>query len=329
MKTLSRTCTLIALLLPLSQFITTPALAQAYPNKPVRVMVTSSPGGATDIQARLYSAKLNQSLGQNFIVENRGGAGGRIAATFVAQQGSRDGYQLLAASPGFTIAPAVDDPPQIEPLRDFEPITLMSKAPYALVANPKFPVTTFNEFLAYAKANPRKINFGISSPGSAINFAQVWLENAAGIEMTVIAYKGTGPTTQDLLSGRLDLIFANVISAGPHIRGGRMRPLAVTTAERSSGLPDLPTFQEAGLKDFEVTTWHGWLTRKGTPLAAVNVLNAELNKVIKLPDVVKVISEDGGIPVGGSPDLFARHISSEIERWRRLAKIGGIKPNFD
>jgi tripartite-type tricarboxylate transporter receptor subunit TctC len=329
MNTLSRTCTLIALLLPLSQFIITPAQAQAYPNKPVRVMVTSSPGGATDIQARLYSAKLTQSLGQNFIVENRGGAGGRIAATFVAQQGSRDGYQVLAASPGFTIAPAVDDPPQLEPLRDFEPITLMSKAPYALVANPKFPVATFNEFLAYAKANPRKINFGISSPGSAINFAQVWLENAAGIEMTILAYKGTGPTTQDLLAGRLDLIFANVISAGPHIRAGRMRPLAVTTAERSSGLPDLPTFQEAGLKDFEVTTWHGWLTRKGTPLAAVNVLNAELNKVLKLPDVVKIISEDGGIPVGGNPDFFARHISSEIERWRRLAKIGGIQPNFD
>jgi tripartite-type tricarboxylate transporter receptor subunit TctC len=307
----------------------TQAGAQGYPSKPVKVMVTSSPGGATDIQARLFSAKLGDSLKQGFVVDNRAGAGGRIAASFIAQQAPKDGYTVLATSPGFTIWPAVDAKPPADAIKDFEPIALASKAPYALVVHPKFAPQNMKEFLAYAKANPGKVNFGLSNVGSTTNFAQVWMEDAGGIKMAIIPYKGTGPATQDLIAGRLDVSFANVISAGPHIKAGRIRALAVTTAERSAGLPDLPTFQEAGLKDYEVTTWHGWLAPKGTPRAAITTLNAEMNKMLKLPEVVKVISEDGGMTVGGTPEVFARHIASEIERWKRLAKIGNIKSDAD
>jgi tripartite-type tricarboxylate transporter receptor subunit TctC len=232
----------------------------------------------------------------------------------------------MATSPGFTIVPAVDAKPPIDPVKDFEPIILMSKAPYALVVNPSFPPRSMKEFLSYAKARPGKINFALSNIRSTTHFAQAWLEDAAGIKMNTIAYKGTGPATQDLIAGRVDVSFANVISAGPHIEAGRIRALAVTTAERASGLPDLPTFQEAGLKDYEVTTWHGWLAPKGVSQTVVGTVNGALNKVLKLPDVAKVISEDGGMTVGGTPAAFAKHIGSEIARWKQLVKVAGIEP---
>ncbi len=301
--------------------------AQNYPNKPVRVIVPLAPGGATDIQARLFSQKLTQVLGQTFLVDNRAGAGGMIAFKYIVQQATPDGYTLLATSPGFTNVPALYEKPPFDPQKDFEPIILMSKAPYVLVVNPKFPATTMGEFVSWAKANPGKLNFALSGVGTTIHLAQVWLSDATGIEVTTVPYKGTGPATQDLIAGQVHAAFANVISAGPHIKAGRIRPLAVTTAERSPGLPELPTFAEAGLTGYEVTTWHGWLGPKGTPRPIVNTLNAALNRVLKEPDVVRIISDDGGTVIGGTPESFRKHIGSEIERWRRLVKLGGIKPH--
>jgi tripartite-type tricarboxylate transporter receptor subunit TctC len=301
--------------------------AQGYPNKPVRVIVPLAPGGATDIQARIFSQKLSQALGQTFLVDNRSGAGGMIAFKYIVQQATADGYTLLATSPGFTNVPALYDKPPFDPQKDFEPIILMSKAPYVLVVHPKFPAATMGEFVSWAKANPGKLNFALSGVGTTIHLAQVWLTDATGIEVTTVPYKGTGPATQDLIAGQVHAAFANVISAGPHIKAGRIRPLAVTTAERSPGLPDLPTFAEAGLAGYEVTTWHGWLGPKGTPGPIVHRLNAALNQVLKEPDVVRVISDDGGTVIGGTPESFRKHIAAEIERWRRLVKLGGIKPH--
>jgi tripartite-type tricarboxylate transporter receptor subunit TctC len=300
--------------------------AQTYPNKPVRVVVPLAPGGATDIQARIFSQKLSEMLKQTFLVDNRSGAGGMIAFKHIVQQATPDGYTLLATSPGFTNAPALYEKPPFDPQKDFEPIILMSKAPYVLVVNPKFPAHTMSEFLGWAKSNPGKLNFALSGIGTTIHLAQVWLADATGIEMTTIPYKGTGPATQDLIAGQVHAAFANVISAGPHIKAGRIRPLAVTTAERSAGLPELPTFAEAGLKGYEVTTWHGWLAPKGTPRAIIKALNAALNRVSKDPEVEKLISSDGGMIVGGTPEAFRKHIADEIERWRRLVKIADIKP---
>jgi len=305
------------------------AFAQDYPNKPVRVIVPLSPGGATDIQARLYSQKLTQALGQTFLVDNRPGAGGMIAFKYIVNQSNTDGYTLLATSPGFTNVPALYEKPPFDPTQDFAPIALMSKAPYLLIANPKFPPKTMKDFLSWAKGNPGKLNFAISGIGTTIHLGQVWLADVTGIKMTTIPYKGTGPATQDVIAGRVDVCFANPISASQHIRAGRVRPIAVTSAERSAALPDLPTFAESGVKGFDVTTWHGWLGPKGTPSAIVERLNAELNKVLKDPTVSKIITDDGGVIVGGTPQAFRQHIGEEIERWKRLVRIAGIKPRTE
>ena len=300
--------------------------AQSYPNKPVRVVVPLAPGGATDIQARLFSQKLSEVLKQTFLVDNRSGAGGMIAFKHIVQQATPDGYTVLATSPGFTNVPALYEKPPFDPQNDFEPIILMTKAPYVLVVNPNFPAHSMSEFLAWAKTNPGKLNFAISGVGTTIHLAQVWLADAAGIEVTTIPYKGTGPATLDLIAGQVHAAFANVISAGPHIKAGKIRPLAVTTAERSAGLPELPTFAEAGLTGYEVTTWHGWLAPKGTPRAIIATLNSALNRALKDPEVAKVISADGGMIVGGTPQAFRKLIGEEIERWRRLVKLAHIKP---
>jgi len=318
-----------ALVMSAGALAATEVSAQAYPTKPVRVVVPLAPGGATDIQARLFSQKLGQSLGQAFIVDNRAGAGGLIAFNYVVSQAPGDGYTLLATSPGFTIVPALYEKPPFDAVKDFEPIIIMSKAPYALVVNPSFPANNMKEFLAWTKANPGKLNFALSGLGTAIHLGAVWMEQAGGIKTTMVPYKGTGPATTDLIAGQVQAAFANVISAGPFIKSGKLRPLAVTTAERSPVMPDLPTFAESGLKDYEVTTWHGWLGPRGTPQNAVKVMNAELNKVLKSPDVIKMFADDGGVTLGGSPEAFRKLIASEIERWKQLVKVGGIKPPLD
>ena len=300
--------------------------AQSYPNKPVRVIVPLAPGGATDIQARLFTQKLSLSLGQTFLVDNRAGAGGLIAFNLIAHQTAPDGYTLLATSPGFTNVPALYDTPPFDPIRDFEPIILMSKAPYALVVTPSFPARSIAEFLAWCRANPGKLNFGVSGMGTTVHFAAVWLADGGKIKMTNVPYKGTGPVLQDLMAGQVHVGFANVISATPLIKSGKIRALAVTTAQRSSVYPDLPTLAEAGIPDYDVTTWHGWLGPRGTPRPVISVMNTELGKVLKFPDVIKMMADDGGVPIGGTPDDFRKHIVAEIERWKKLVKENGIKP---
>jgi len=295
--------------------------AQDYPNKPVRVIVPLAPGGATDIQARLYSQKLAQALGQTFLVDNRSGAAGWIAFRYIAQQASNDGYTVLATSPGFTHVPPGQEKMPLDPLRDFEPIVLMSKAPYALIVNPKFPAATVKEFFAWTKANPGKLNFANSGLGTTIHLAQVWMADALGLKMVTIPFKGTGPSTQEVIAGRVHATLANVISAGPHVKAGRIRALAVTTADRSPGLPELPTFAESGIPGYEVTTWHGWLGPRGMPRKIVALLNMQLNQVLKDTDVVRIVSDDGGVIVGGAPEAFRKHIAGEVERWKRLARL--------
>jgi tripartite-type tricarboxylate transporter receptor subunit TctC len=247
----------------------------------------------------------------------------------VISQAPGDGYTVLATSAQFTTTVAVFEKQPFDPVKDFDPLILMSRAPYVLVVNPAFPAANFKEFLAWAKVNPGKLNFALSGLGSTIHMGAVWLEEAGGIRTTMVPYKGTGPSTQDLIAGVVHATLANPISASPFIKAGKLRALAITSAERSTVMPDLPTFAESGLKDFEVMTWHGWLGPRGTPAAVVKVMNAELNKVLKAPEVVKIISEDGGTPVGGSPDVVSKVIGSEIERWKRLVKLGNIKPPAD
>lgn len=303
--------------------------AQNYPNKPVRVIVPLAPGGATDIQARLYSQKLSLALGQSFVVDNRAGAGGMIAYKYMAQQASADGYTLLAAAPSITHAPAAFEKPPFDPGKDFAPIIQMTKAPYALVVNPKVPAASMKELLGWLKTNPGKFDFANSGLGSTTHLAQVWMADALGIKMLTIPFKGIGPATQEVIAGRVHATFANVISAGPHIRSGRIRALAVTSAERSPGLPDLPTFAESGIAGYDVTTWHGWLGPRGMPRNVLAVLNARLNAVLADPDVAKTVADEGGSIVGGTPEAFRKHIVAEVERWRRLTKIADTHAKTD
>lgn len=312
-----------AVLLPFAFSTASVAQTQDYPNKPVRVIVPLAPGGATDIQARLFSQKLSQALGQTFLVDNRAGAAGWIAFR-VIQQANADGYTVLATAPGITHPPPGQDKMPIDPVKEYAPITLMSKAPYALVVNPKFPAVTFKEFLAWTKANPGALNFANSGLGTTIHLAQVWMADAMGLKMVTIPFKGTGPATQELIAGRVHATFANVISAGPHIKAARIRPLAVTSADRSPAMPDLPTFAESGMAGYEVTTWHGWVAPRGTPRSIVQLLNAHLNAVLKDPEVIRIISDDGGIIVGGTPEAFEKHIGAEVERWKRLGRIAEL-----
>jgi tripartite-type tricarboxylate transporter receptor subunit TctC len=236
---------------------------------------------------------------------------------------------VLATSAGITNVPALYEKPPFDPVKDFEPIALMSKAPYLLIVNPQFPAATMKDFLAWARAHPGKLDFAISGIGTTIHLAQVWLADAGAIKMATIPYKGTGPATQDVIAGRVHASFANPISAGQHVRTGRVRAVAVTSAERSAALPDLPTFAESGLTGFDVTTWHGWLGPKGTPRSIVQRLNAELNRTLKDPVVARAVAEEGGVIVGGPPEAFRRHMAEEVERWKRLVRIAGIKPIAD
>jgi tripartite-type tricarboxylate transporter receptor subunit TctC len=306
-----------------------PAHAQspaAYPSKPISVIVPSAAGGATDLLARLFTGKLAQALNNPVVVENQAGnTATLLGTTYVAYKAPKDGYVLYAGSASITTIPAVTAKPPVEPLRDFEPIIIMSKAPYAVVVSTAFPASSMKEFIAWAKANPGKLNYAVPGQRSTIHLAVAWMIDEADLNVQMIPYKGAAPAMNDVLAGRVHAVLANVISASPHIRAGKIRPLAVTTAERSSVLPDVPTLQEAGLKDYEVSTWNGWLGPKGVPPAVVSFLNAELNKILKAPEIIEFLAKDGGMPAGGSPEVMRKLMASEIDRWKRIVKVAGIE----
>jgi len=298
----------------------------SYPNKPIRVIVPSSAGGATDILARLFTAKLAQALNNPVVVENQpGNTGTLLGTTYVAFKAPKDGHVLIAGSASITTIPALTANPPVEPLRDFEPIIIMSKAPYAVIVSTAFPATTMKEFIAWAKANPGKLNYAVSGLRSTIHLSIAWMIDTADIDVAMIPYKGAAPAMTDLLSGRTHAVLGNVISASQNIRAGKTRALAVTTAERSPVLPDVPTLQEVGLKDYEVSTWNGWLGPKGIPPAVVSLLNAELNKILKAPEIADFLTKDGAMPAGGSPEAMRKLMAAEIERWKRIVKVTGIE----
>ncbi len=299
-------------------------LAAAYPDKPVRVVVGLAPGGATDVQARIFSQKLSEELGKQFVVDNRSGAGGLIAFQTVAHA-SADGYTLLAGTPSFTIAPAFYDKPPYNPLTDFAPLSLLTKAPFLIVVHPSFPGKSMNDLIAFAKAKPGALNFGTGGLGTPIHLGEVWIANATNTKFTIVPYKGTGPVLTDLLAGQIHATFANPINVTPHLKAGRLRALAITSASRSRVLPDLPAVAESGIPGFDVTTWHGWLAPKGTPAAIVNRLSAALIRFVQAPEMADKIAADGGEPIGSTSSEFSRFVAAEAPRWRKLVQDTGIK----
>jgi tripartite-type tricarboxylate transporter receptor subunit TctC len=296
--------------------------ADAYPAKPVRLLVGIAPGGATDVQARWFAQKLTTALGRPFVVDNRSGAGGLIAY-HAAVTAAADGYTLLVTSPGVTIAAASEQKP-IDPLRDTAPISLLTKAPFLVVVLPSLQVKTLQELIAYAKARPNE--FVMAPAGrTAPHMGVLWLSYATKSNMTIITYKGVNPALVDLLAGQVHATLSNVPTSTPHVRSGRLRALAVTSPQRTSAMPDLPTVAESGIPGYDVSTWNGWVAPRGTPAAIVMTLNRALVNAAAAPDIAERLAVDGGSAIGSSPAEFARHMADEIARWEKLARVSGLK----
>ncbi len=299
--------------------------AQAdYPNRPVRLIVASSPGGGTDVQARMFAQKMSESLKQPFTVDNRPGAGDTIG-TGLAAKSAPDGYTLLVVSPSFTMAPALYPKFPHDPLRDVAPISLVVSSPLLLLVHPSLPVKSVKDLIALARAKPGAMDIGVGPSGTFTHLAASSFASAANIKVTLIPYQDVAQRYGNAIAGHTHMIFAPVVGALPYSKSGRLRALAVTGAQRSSVLPELPTLSEAGVAGYDVTTWYGWVAPAGTPAAIVNKLSAELVKAVKSPDIVKRLADDGGEAVGSTPEQFRQIIATEIPRWQKAAKDAGLR----
>ncbi|MDO8906417.1 tripartite tricarboxylate transporter substrate binding protein [Hydrogenophaga sp.] len=321
--------TLIALAAAVA--VPTAALAQAnWPTKPVRIVVPFAPGGTTDILARVLAPELSKAFGQQFIVDNRGGAGGNIGADHVAKS-QGDGYTLLMGTVGtHGINKALYANLSYDPQKDFAPITLVAGVPNVMVMNAarakELGINTVPDFIRYAKANPGKLNMASSGNGTSIHLAGELFKSKTGIFMTHIPYRGSGPAVRDLIGGTMDVMYDNLPSAMPHIQAGSLKAFAVTSDVRSQALPDVPTVAEAAnLPGFEASSWFGMLAPAGTPPEIVARLQTEIAKALKLPEINTRLQGLGAIPSGNTPQEFARLIDSEIAKWAPVVKAAGAK----
>ena len=295
-----------------------------YPVKPVRVIVGQAPGGGNDIQTRLFAQKLSEALGRSFVVENRTGAGSVVSYRMVAAA-PPDGYMLLGVSGGFTIAPSVHPNLGYDPVKDLAPISLVVQSPFLLLVHPTLPVKNVKELVALAKARPGALTHASAGQGSSTHLAFALFSTLAGIQITHIPYKGTGPALIDTMSGQVHMLMGNVLSSLQYAKNGKLRALAVTTNKRSPAVPEMPTLAEAGVPGYESSTWHAWFAPAGTAPAIIDKLSAELAKAAKAPDVVARLSPDGAQPIGSTPDQLRQFIVTDIARWRRVVKDAGIK----
>jgi len=307
------------------------ATAQAgWPTKPVRIVVPFAAGGTTDLLARALSPELGKAFGQNFLVDNRGGAGGNIGADLVAKSPG-DGYTLLMGTVGtHGINKSLYASLPYDPQKDFTPITLVAAVPNVMVMNTKraqaLGINTVADFIRYAKANPGKLNMASSGNGTSIHLAGELFKARTGIFMTHIPYRGSGPAMVDMLAGNTDVMFDNLPSAMPHIQSGSLKAFAVTSAVRSAALPDLPTVAEAGgLPGFEASSWFGLLAPAGTPPDIVNRLQQEVAKALNVPAIKERLTAQGAIPSGDTPQAFTNLIAAEIIKWAPVVKASGAR----
>ena len=302
-----------------------PAAAQDYPNRPITLVVPFPPGGSTSIVARIVGEKMGEMLGQQMVIDNRGGAGGTIGTRAVAKS-TPDGYTLLLGYTGtLAIGPTLYPNVGYDPRKDFAPIGLIGHAPNSLVLHPSFAPRSVKELVDYAKANPGKVNYGSAGVGTVSHVSGVYFANAAGIQLTHIPYKGTGPALADLLGGHIPMAFAPIPSTHANIAEGKMRGLAVTSGKRSSLLPDVPTIAEAGVAGFEASLYYGIVAPAGTPRPIVDKLNQVLRAALASDDVRKRLSTDGAEPTPGSPDEYATFIDRDETKWSKVVKDSGAK----
>ena len=297
--------------------------ADNYPSKPITIVVPFVAGGTTDILARVVGQSLSTELGQTVIVDNRAGAGGNIGGQFAARAPA-DGYTLFMGTVGtHAINEWLYKKMPFSPNKDFAPLTRVANVPNLLVAHPNQPFKNVQELIAYAKANPGKVNFGSSGSGSSIHLSGELFNMMAKVDTVHVPYKGSAPAVTDLLGNQIAIMFDNMPSAIQHVRNGKLRPLAVTTAKRSPELPDVPTVAEAGVPGYEAVSWFGMFAPAKTPTDIQTKVHAALIKVLKSPDVVKKINDQGGEVVTESQAEFGKFIATENEKWKQVVKASG------
>ncbi|MBI4193634.1 MAG: tripartite tricarboxylate transporter substrate binding protein [Betaproteobacteria bacterium] len=302
------------------------ALAQGgYPQRPIRIVVPSSPGGGTDILTRFLTPSLSQRLGQPVVVDNRGGAGSIIGNDVVAKS-QPDGYTLLMGISTLAILPALHRKLPYDALRDLAPITQTISAPNILVVHPSLPVKSVKELIAFARSRPGELNFGSAGKGTNPHLSMELFLSMTGLKMVHIPYKGLGPAIPDLLAGHIAVMTATMLTGLPHARTGRLRALGVTGARRISAAPDIPTVAEAGVPGYEATQWYGLLAPAGTPRDIVARLNTELVAVLRTPAIGQKFVADGANPVGNTPEEFAHVLRAETGKWAKVVQAAGIRP---
>jgi tripartite-type tricarboxylate transporter receptor subunit TctC len=299
------------------------AAAQQYPTKPVRIVVGFAPGGGSDFIARVIANKLTERFGSQVIVENRPGAGSTLGTELVVKSPA-DGYTLLLSSASYTVNPSVYKL-SFDPLNDITPIVQLSRGPYVVAVHPSVPARTLSELVALAKREPDKFSYASSGNGGHVHVATEYFLYTAGIKITHVPYKGTGPALNDTIGGSVHMILGSVATALQHVKSGRLRALAVTTPKRIAAAPDVPTVGESGYPTYEVTNWHGLVGPRGLPKDIVERLNRDVNESLKSKDVEKVLASDGLEPAGGSAQEFASIIKNEIGRWSQVVKRAGVK----
>ncbi|HUP94602.1 MAG TPA: tripartite tricarboxylate transporter substrate binding protein [Burkholderiales bacterium] len=298
------------------------ANAQAWPSKTVRIVVPFGPGGGTDIQGRLLGKKFTESMGQTFVLENRAGAAGLIGAEIVAKS-PPDGYNILFTTASLAVNVSLYKKSAIDPVKDLTPVSWISSVPLVLVVHPSVPAKNVKELVALTKKRAGKMNVASNGSGTTSHLSIEMLRQLAGVDVTHIPYKGGGPAITAMLTGEVDFTFATALAAQPHIKSGRVRPLAVTTGKRSSTFPDLPTMDSL-YPGFESDNWYAMFLPAGTPREIVAKLNAEIVRALKSPDVRDFITKEGGDPVGSSPEELAKYFRREIEKYAKVIKAGNI-----
>jgi tripartite-type tricarboxylate transporter receptor subunit TctC len=314
-----------AMVAPLCAQTTSTSSGQAYPAKPVRLILPFPPGGPTDLLGRVIAQKLSDQLGQPVVVDNRGGAGGNLGVELAAKS-PPDGYTLVLSSPLIAISPSLYVKLNYDPIKDLAPISLVAYIQNVMLVHPSVPAKTLKEFIQLARANPGKLNFGTGGTGTTTHLAAELLKVIAKIDMVHVPYKGTGLALIGLVGGQVDMLIMAAPAANSQIQAGKARALAVLSAKRVSELPNVPTTKEAGVDNFEVPIWYGILAPAATPRDIINRLNLELNKALAAPDVRERLKKVDVEPVTNTPQQFAEFIKAETVRYAKVIKAAGIKP---